>query len=185
MARTTVSLDDEKQEQAKAAGLNISQLTREAIDQRLRLPDHHMVNTNQSNLPGDATGTAIYAEGVVATYGPKDPFGEHLENIERRDWVHSYQNGAGVRAAGIVLEDGTSDPVAPEDMIFHSASSNANEYHVPVRWQVVVEERSAVTSDEIDHICGRPLYASTYNEVQDDDNPELLLDVLFGRDQRS
>lgn len=184
MARTTITLDEEKQEKAKAAGLNISQVAREAISDKLRSPDYHIVNTNQKNLPGDKTGTAIYGAGLVATYGRKD-FGEHLENINRRDWVFSYQNEVGVRAAGIALEDGTSEPVSPEDRIFHPASSSEEEYHVAVRWQVVVEERRAIDANEIKHICGRPLFASTYNEVQDRDNPELLLDVLFGRDRRS
>jgi len=184
MVRTTITLDDEEQEKAKAAGLNISQVARQAISEKLRSSDHHMVNTNQKNLPGDTTGAAIYGANLVATYGRKE-FGEHLENINRRDWIFSYQNRVGVRAAGIALEDGTSEPVAPEDRIFYSALGSDEEYHVAVRWQVVVEERRAVDADEIEHICGRPLHAGTYNEVQDGDNPELLLDVLFGRDRRS
>lgn len=144
--------------------------------------NYHWVNTNSGRLPDGAVGTEIYAHNVAATFGNYEEFGAHLENLSRGDLVFSYQNGVGVRSVGIVVGEFSGQAVEPSNMIFHSASSGANEYHVPVRWQVVLNEAAAVTHEEVEQICGRPVFATgTYTPMGDSDKPELLADVIYGR----
>lgn len=144
--------------------------------------NYHWVNTNSRHLPNDASGTEIYAHNVVATFGEYGEFGRHLENLSQGDGVFSYQNGVGVRAVGLVVGDFDEESVEPSNMIFHEADSGAREYHVPVRWQVVLDEDAAITHDEVEQITGQPLHATgTYAPVNDVSNPELLADVIYGR----
>lgn len=144
--------------------------------------NYHWVNTNSGRLPDGDPGTEIYAHNVVATFGQYDEFGHHLENLSQGDAVFSYQNGVGVRAIGLVVGDFDEKPVEPSNMIFHSADSDANEYHVPVRWQVVLDEEAAVTHGEVEQITGQPLHGTgTYAPVNEVSNPELLADVIYGR----
>jgi hypothetical protein len=188
MARTTVSVDDELIEQAKDAGINVSQVTRQALKDTLNAPIHHLFNTNERNLPNGQTGAGVYGHGVVATFADSnnpddvDRYGGYIGEIETADRIYSWENGPGLRAVGIALEDGSSDPVPPEHRLFHSASSDIEEFHAPVYWVAVLDRADAVSPDEIERVSGRPVYAGVaYRKLNDDDFPELLWDIVVGR----
>ncbi|GAA0665437.1 hypothetical protein ACFQDG_02915 [Natronoarchaeum mannanilyticum] len=144
--------------------------------------DYHFVNTNERHLPDDATGTEIYAHNVVATFGDYEEFGSHLENLSPDDLVFSYQNGVGVRAIGLVVGAFDETAVEPSNMIFHDADSPESEYHVPVRWQTVLSESEAISAQEVEQICGRPVFGSgAYTPLDEGDNPGQLADEVYAR----
>ncbi|QLG61990.1 type II toxin-antitoxin system CcdA family antitoxin [Halorarum salinum] len=191
MARTTVSIDDDLIERAKDAGLNVSQVSRRALKETLNAPAHHLFNTNERYLPHGQTGAGVYGHGVVATFADSnnpddvDNYGGHIGEIETADKIYSWENGHGLRAVGIALEDGSSDPVPLEHRLFHSASSDVHEFHAPVHWVAVLDQADAVTTDEIKRVSGRPVFAGVaHREMNDNDFPELLWDIVVGRATR-
>lgn len=188
MARTTVSLDDDLIEQAKNAGLNVSKISRGALKEELNTPNHHFFNTNEKHLPDGQTGAGVYGHGVVATFADSDidehvdRFGGHVGKIEAGDRIYSWENDYGIRAVGIALENGSSNPVPKEHRLFHSADSDVHEFHAPVNWVAVLDRTDAVTAEEVRQIADRPVYGSgTYAPLNNDDYPELLWDIVVGR----
>lgn len=188
MARTTISTDGDLIQRAKDEGINVSQVAREALKETLNEPTHHLFNTNEKNLPNGQTGAGVYGHGVVATFAnsnkPEDveQYGGHIGEISAGDKIYSWQNGVGLRAVGFALEDGDSDPVPSEHRLFHSASSKIHEFHAPVHWVAVLDHSSALTPEEVKRVCDRPAYAGvTRRELNDDDYPKLLWDLVVGR----
>lgn len=185
MARTTVSIDDDLIQRAKDAGLNVSQLSRKSIKEALEQPSHHFFNTNKEHLPGNTTGAGIYGHGIVATFAKSDDidkYGGYLGEIEAGDRIYSWENGYGIRAVGIALEDGNSDPVLPEQRLFHSETSDVHEFHAPVHWVAVLDREDAVSTDEVKRIVGYQVWGrGTHAVLNEDNHPELLWDVVVGR----
>lgn len=188
MARTTVSLDDNLVEQAKNSGVNVSQITRQALKETLNTPTHHFFNTNEKNLPSGQTGAGVYGHGIVATFADStidedvDRFGGHIGEVEAGDRIYSWQNDYGIRAVGIALEDGSSEPVPAEHRLFHSAESKIHEFHAPVHWVAVLPPEDGIYTEELKHIVGYEIWGrGTYAELKDDHYPELLWDVVVGR----
>lgn len=188
MARTTVSIDDDLIQHAKDEGINVSQVTRTALKETLNAPTHHLFNTNEDNLPSGQTGAGVYGHGVVATFADSnypdhvDRYGGHIGKIEAGDRIYSWENDYGLRAVGFALEDGDSDPIPPEHRLFHSPSSDIDEFHAPVKWVAVLDRTDAITAEEIRRVSGRPVYGSgTYAPLNDDDFPGLLWDIVVGR----
>lgn len=181
MVRTTISLPDDLHERTEA--LNVSELARRGIEKRLSAP-RHLFNTNRRFLPDDEDGTAIYAEGMVATYGDREEYGSLVASVRRGDGVLSYVNDDGVRAFGWALADGDDDPVSPDDRLFYPPSSDVDEYHVPVYWDVVLPPGSGIGPEVLERIAGRPIYSSAYASLDPGDRPDVLLDVLVGRSRQ-
>ena len=188
MARTTISIDDELIEEAKDTGLNVSQLAREAVENKLESPTHHFFNTNEDNLPGNQTGAGVYGHGVVATFAKADndehidEFGGYIGEVEANDRIYSWENNYGLRAVGIALEDGNAKPVPEEHRLFHPPSGDIHEFHVPVNWVAVLDRKTTLTTDEVKHIVGHPVWGrGTHVELKDEHHPELLWDIVVGR----
>lgn len=186
--RTTVSLDEEDLEDAKEQGINISQAARMGIQQKLDQPTYHLFNTNKKHLPKGQTGAGVYGRGVVATFADSnypdhvERYGNHIAKVEADDGIFSWQNKIGIRCFGIALEDGSADPVPPEQRLFHSPSSDIHEFHVSVAWLPPLRPSEAPYTNEVKRICGSKIWAKvTYRELNDDHRPELLRDVIKGR----
>lgn len=189
MARTTVSLPDDLHERVKSADITVSKVVQEALRSRLMEPTHHLLNTNEEHLPDDQTGAGVYGHGIAATFANEgdqehiEEYGGHIGAIEAGDRIYSYENSVGIRAFGIALEDGDSDPVPREHRLFHPSGDNTHEFHVPVRWIAVLESEDAITVDEIEQITGHPAFArGTRAELNVEKHyPKLLRDVILGR----
>jgi hypothetical protein len=189
MARTTVSLPDDLHERIKNADITVSKVLQDALRSRLSDPTHHLVNTNEEYLPSGQTGAGVYGHGIVATFANEnndedvETYGGHIDAIESGDRIYSYENDVGVRAFGIALEDGDSEPVPREHRLFHPSDDNTHEFHVPVHWVAVLEREDAITTDEIEQITGHPAFARGARAELDVDKhyPELLRDVILGR----
>lgn len=190
MARTTVNVDDSLIDQAKDAGLNISQLTRHALEEELASTPH-LFNTNEDNLPNGQTGAGVYGHGIVATFADSnypdhiEKYGGHIGKVTANDRIYSWENDYGLRAVGIALEDGSSDPVPDEHRLFHDVDSDIHEFHAPVHWVAVLPRHDALTPKEVRRICDRPIWGSgTYAPLNPDDYPDLLWDAVVGRATR-
>jgi len=184
MSRTTVTIDDEVKNEAQHKGMNISAIAEAAIEEKLTEHEYRLVNTNIQGLPEGLDGTEVYAENIAAAYGP-ERFGEQLAKIDQGDWIFSYRSeGVGIRAVGIALDDATAEPVDQEDRVIVPLDSEIEEYHVPVRWKIVLPEQNAITPEEVEAICHRPVYAGGTEHKITNDNPELLFDVMVGRQYR-
>lgn len=175
--RTTVSVDEDLIDRAKEQELNISQVTERALREEIRRPQYYLFNTNKKNLPG-IDGTKIYQLGVVATYGPIDTFGKLLENPSPGDYVFSYVNGVGIRALGKVTGEWDGRPVGENEPQVHEPS---DEYHLPVRWMVVLDENKAITAEEFRKLAEFPVPTQTRQRINSSNHPELLAAVMKGR----
>jgi len=187
MARTTVSLPDDLKERVDDSEITVSKVLQDALKERLSSPSHHILNTNKKHLPDGQTGAGVYGHGVAATFADEgtdgvEKYGGEIGEIEAGDHIYSYENGVGLRAFGIALEDGDSSPVPDEHRIFHAINDDVHEFHVPVYWNAVLEEDEALPSGEVEHITGRPVYAQARVELDPDkDRPDLLRDITLGR----
>jgi hypothetical protein len=189
MARTTVSLPDGLHERAQAADVTVSSVLRDALEDRLKAPNHHFLNTNEDNLPDGQTGAGVYGHGVAATFADADApddideYGGHIGAIDAGDRIYSFQNEVGLRGFGIALEDGNAEPVPPEHRLFHPQDADTHEFHVPVYWVAVLSPESAVKPDEIKRITGHPVWGrGTKPELNPEKHhPNLLRDVILGR----
>jgi hypothetical protein len=85
--RANITLPEALKEQANEGG-NLSATIETALHEYFEEATIHYVNTNAQYVPKD--GCAIYENGVVATYGDKDPFGNYLKLISPGDGVVSY-----------------------------------------------------------------------------------------------
>jgi len=189
MARTTISLPEDLHEQVNESDITVSKVVQEALRSRLIEPTHHLLNTNEEHLPDGQTGAGVYGHGIAATFANEDnqehieKYGGHIGAIEAGDRIYSYENGIGVRAFGIALEDGDSDPVPREHRLFHPSDDNTHEFHVPVHWVAVLESEDAISVDEIEQITDHPAFARGARAVLDVEKhyPKLLRDVILGR----
>lgn len=137
------------------------------------------------------SGAGVYGHGVVATFArensPEDieTYGGFIGEIEAGDRIYSWENDYGIRAIGIALEDGESDPVPSEHRLFYAASDARHEFHAPVRWRAVLDREDAITPDEVQQITDHPVWArGAHVELSDDHYPELLWDLATGRSSR-
>lgn len=179
--RTTVTVDERLLRRAKELDLNVSQELENALRKRIEDAQFHLINTNRSNLPNETDDTAIHKHGVAVTFGPRE-FGEKLDKIETGDWVVSYVNEQGARAAGRAIAEWSGRAVEPENRVILPPDSSISEYHLPVYWVGVLNERTAVAPSELEDIAGRPVWGGgTHVRLSRSDNPELIVDAILGR----
>jgi hypothetical protein len=138
------------------------------------------VNTNEKHRQSGESDIAIYGRDIVATFGNYEEYGSPLENLSVDDVVFSYQKETGVRAKGLVVDTFDGQAVNKRDQLF--PDSEENEYHVPVRWQQVLEPSNAITPKEVRDIVGRPIYGvGTHCVMSESDNPEALMSEIEKR----
>ena len=176
--RTTVSIEEEILEEAKASGLNVSQVAEAALKKEMTDRDYYFVNSNRDTFSDkDEDGTQVYSHGVTVTYGPQK-FGDKLKPMEPGDRVFHWVDKVGVLAEGRVT--GHWDGKAANDA--ECVYTGHTEYHLPTRWLVVLDEDDAITSSEIKEITGRKHPQGTRQEISDSKyNVERLQEVIRGR----
>lgn len=176
--RTTVSVEDSTLNEAREAGLNISNITEKALQEAMTDKDYYFINSNRDTFSDDDTvGTEVYEHGVTVTYGPPR-FGEKLEGIEPGDVIFHWVDGQGVRAEGRVTGYWDGAEVNNDERVY----SGHREYHLPTRWLVVLDEDDAVTSSELDEIAGRTHPRGTRQKINDEKyNVKRLQEVIRGR----
>ena len=176
--RTTVSIEEETLEDAKASGLNVSQVAEAALKKEMTDPDYYFVNSNRDTFSDeDEDGTQVYSHGVTVTYGPQK-FGDKLKPMEPGDVVFHWVDKVGVRAVGGVTGYWDGKAVNGDERVYPSHT----EYHLPTRWLVVLDEDDAITSSEVKEITGRKHPQGTRQEISDSKyNVERLQEVIRGR----
>lgn len=146
-----------------------------------------LINTNKKYLPDGNDGTDIFEEEVVATYD--DGGGgkmEELSKVRKSDYVFSYLSSEGIIAFGIAVEDEPEKVEPGQEEAIQTLKQDAikYEYHLPVEWLAVVYKSDAIDTNTRDlvsmRVSGRPLNR-TVVELEKDDNPELLADIIMGR----
>lgn len=181
--RANITLPESLKEQAVESG-NLSKTIEQALHEYFEEVTIHYVNTNAQYVPND--GSAIYENGVVASYGDKDPFGNYLKAISPGDGVVSYVSDGevpytgGARAFGIALAPWSREHVPPGDQVY---DRDHTEYHVPVKWLAVLDEEAVVSPEEIRQITGRKTPQRTLETPNDEyqDGMERLAEVIVGR----
>jgi len=181
--RANVSLSGDLKEKASEGG-SMSKTIERALQEHFEQAAIHYVNTNAQYVPGD--GCAIYENGVVASYGDKDPFGNYLEAISPGDGVVSYVSDGevsytgGARAFGIALAPWSGKAVPRGDQVYDRDHA---EYHVPVKWLGVLNERNVVSPPEIRQITGRKTPQRTRETPNDEYQKGMrrLAEVIVGR----
>lgn len=176
--RTTVSVEESTLNEAREAGLNISRITEKALKEAMSDTDYYFINSNRDTFSDDDTvGTEVYQHGVAVTYGPSS-FGEKLEGIEPGDVIFHWVDKQGVRAEGRVTGYWDGSEVSDDERIY----PDQQEYHLPTRWLVVLDEDEAIGSTELEEITGRPHPRGTRQKISDDKyNCERLQEVIRGR----
>jgi len=182
--RTTVSVDGTVLNQAREEGLNISEITENALQKHMTDRNYYFVNSNRDTFDDpEEVGTKVYEHGAAVTYGPPR-FGEKLEGIEPGDVIFHWVNGQGVRAEGRVTGYWDGDEAQDEECIYPNSSvfPDQREYHLPTRWLVVLEEDDAISAAELDEITGRGNPRGTRQQIDDKEyNCKRLQEVIRGR----
>lgn len=181
--RANITLPEALKEQANEGG-NLSATIETALHEYFEEATIHYVNTNAQYVPKD--GCAIYENGVVATYGDKDPFGNYLKPISPGDGVVSYVSDGevpytgGARAFGIALAPWNRKSVPRPDQVY---DQDHTEYHVPMKWLSVLDKEDVVSPDEIRQITGRKTPQRTFETPNDDyqDGMKRLAEIIAGR----
>lgn len=181
--RTNITLPEDLKEHASEGG-NLSKTIEQALHEYFEEITVHYVNTNAQYVPGD--GCAIYENGVVASYGDKDPFGNYLKAISPGDGVVSYVSdgevpyAGGARAFAIALAPWSGEAVPQRDQVY---DRDHTEYHVPVKWVAVLDEDDVVSPEEIRQITGRKTPQRTLETPNGEyqDGVKRLAEVIVGR----
>jgi len=181
--RANITLPEGLKEQASEAG-SMSKTIEQALQEYFEQATIHYVNTNAQYVPGD--GCAIYENGIVVSYGDKDPFGNYLEAISPGDGIVSYVSDGevsytgGARAFAIALASWSRGAVPQGDQVY---DRDHDEYHVPVKWLAVLDEEGVVSPTEIRKITGRKTPQRTRETPNDEyqEGMKRLAEVIVGR----
>lgn len=145
------------------------------------MPDYHLLNTNRGHLPDGNDGTAIYEQGVAATYGDREEYGSYLAEMAEGDYIISYVNGVGYRAVGKVLSEWDGQEVTDESKWIDP--EDHGEYHIDVQWETVVDEANAISDTEgnklLEYSEDAPVNY-THKPVKDPKAGKRLADTLRG-----
>lgn len=179
--KATITLPGKLKNRAKETG-NMSIAIETALEEYFEERTIHFVNTNAQHVEGD--GCKIYRNGVVATYGDLNTFGEYLRSISPGDVVLSYVSDGevgytgGARAVGLATAPWSGEAAPEGDRIYQD-----EEYHVPVKWLGVLSEDNVVSPDEVRSVVGRNPPRRTVETPSHDyqGGMELLAEVVLGR----
>ena len=122
-------------------------------------------NTNKEHLDPPESHDKVFDMDVAATYGPKI-FGEKLASSAKGDHIFAYANGEGIRAYGIVTGKWSGEPVGSEEK---AVTKDRREYHLPMRWEIVLKQDDAIRPDEI-RALGYSNFRGTFRRIR---NPEF------------
>lgn len=181
-ARAGITLPPELKDRAASEG-SLSSTVERALAAYFDATRVHYVNSNAANVDDD--GTAVYDQGVVATYGDRE-FGESLSPLAPGDGVVSYVSTSevdydgGARAYGVVQAPWSGDAVPADTQVYDSPDS---EYHVPVNWLAVLGEADVVGPESVRTLTGRktPQHDVETPDEEYQHGMRLLAEVVVGR----
>lgn len=133
-------------------------------------------NTNKAHLDPEHIHDEVFNMGVVATYGPKI-YGEKLVDAIRGDHVFAYATGEGIRAYGNVTQKWNGKPVGPKEK---ALAKDRREYHLPVRWEIVLQKEEAIRPDEIRNL-GYNNFRGTFRRIWNSEFAKNLISYMASR----
>lgn len=133
-------------------------------------------NTNETNGPG--AYRSMFARNVAAIWGyPDGP--RKLEGARPGDRVLAYVNAQGLRALGVVVDGavvaGTGIFLKP------TGEQQPNEFHLKVRWEVIVLPKEAISSFEAQLDKYKLPVRCTFARFSDQDKAREFAQVLHSR----
>lgn len=104
---------------------------------------HWIFNTNETYAPG--AFEKMFSQGVIAIYGYQNG-PRNLEGASENQRVFAYVNGQGIRALGNI-----TDPIVKKGegiFIDENGKQQPDEYHVIVKWEVILPPQKALSNRE-------------------------------------
>jgi len=153
----------------------------EALREALDEPRYYLWNTNKAHLPDGQNGTAAFDRNVAAAYGDYDDWGSQLGEPSIGDYLIAYINRQGYCAVVRVVGSFDGRKIENEN---EKIDPRVPEWHLPVRWEAVLEPEDAVPRL---HGNGILDYAEEYSpsetirRVKDGERAKLLVDLIRGR----
>lgn len=136
-------------------------------------------NTNKEHLDPPELHDKMFDIGVAATYGPKI-FGQKLASAVKGDHVFAYANGEGIRAYGRVTRKWSGKLVGSEEKAMTKGSRR--EYHLPVRWEIVLKQDEAIRPDEI-RALGYNNFRGTFRRIRNPEFANRLIAVMKSKQE--